>query len=64
MLDVLKSATRITLLLLVAALVIGLFVPVNAQTLPVFEKALTFVLGAFFGMKVTEKPNEDALSGK
>ena len=59
----LPSATRVVLILLVLALVVALFVPVNAAVLPIFEKALTFVLGAFFGMKVVETPVRTALPG-
>lgn len=62
--QVFGSATRIVLLLLVTALVVGLFVPVNDQMVAIFKDALLLVLGAFFGMKITEKPAEDQLSGK
>lgn len=62
--QVLSSATRIVLLLLVVALVIGLFVNVNPAVLPIFKDALLIVLGAFFGMKIQEKPEQDGLKGK
>ncbi len=59
-----NSATRIVLLILTVALAIGLFVPVNQEMRDIFKDALLLVLGAFFGMKVSERQGEDSLGGK
>lgn len=62
--DISKSATRLVLLLMTVTLCGSLFLPVNSSVLPIFEKVLLVVIGAFFGMKISEKPGEDGLLGK
>lgn len=63
--NILSSATRTTLLLLILFLGVALFVPVNETVLEIFKSALLIVLGAFFGAKGNADASPgDQLKGK
>lgn len=63
--NILSSATRTGMLLLILFLGVSLFAPVNDAVLDIFENALMIVLGAFFGAKGnSDSEVGDQLKGK